>query len=505
METGIKEKLLQVMKTINGLDDFILDDSKGVRISYESFWEQCLCIAAYLDKYPQYGTIIAILENSSELLELYFAVMLTDKKIMVIDPLKGTAEIEEILNEVQDGILITEENVNIPVAKERFFNVCFNELQSGQSDYKGENSFEKVRRLMEKRDFCAEYLVTYTSGTSGKPKGVVHSLDNLFGAAFAIQKKVNASEGIFMHVMPMTYMAGILNSIFFPFITRNKIVVMRRFSVKTAMSFWKKVSEYKINLFWLSPAMLMMIQKMDRSNLGEGYCRKQKVQFLIGTSHLAERTREQFEMKYGVKLQASYGLSETLFISVETANSIKKGEKNSVGELLDGVDYQVLSDGELLLSVPWMYLGYTNEDDASYFSGTYYKTGDLAECRDGNLFITGRKKDLIIKGGMNISPIQIENCVNRCKFVTACAVFGMENGSEEEMVCCAYEAQIDNASEKQQIEEKLNQKVMDALGKNYRVDSFILIDRLPRNVNGKIDKEMLRSRCKEMLVCQEEK
>ena len=504
MKTGVKEKVLQIIEEINVEDDFILDDIEKKQISYRAFWCQCLNAASLLSKKFRQKTIIALLENRYELLNLYFSVMLTDKKIIVIDPSKGKDEIDLILSEVQDSILIKEEYLDIFVDKDKFQKIAISELKNEQFHYLDEQGLEEIEMLIRERDFQAEYLVTYTSGTSGKSKGVVHSLENLFGTAFAMQEKVKAPVGIFMHVMPMTYMAGILNSIIFPFIIHNKIVIMRRFSVKIAAEFWNKVSEYKAGLFWLSPAMIMMIQKMDRTHLGEDYCKNNKVLFLIGTSHLTEGTREQCEKRCSVKLQASYGLSETLFISVETEKSIKQGKGNSVGELLDGVSYKILPDGELLLDVPWMYSGYINERDLDYFSGQYYKTGDLAKCQDGILFITGRKKELIIKGGMNISPVQIENCVSQCADITECAVFGLQDDTGEEIVCCAYAAKIDSDLEKEQIEEALTKKVMKELGKSFRIDKFIYIDRIPKNVNGKVDKKKLKSTFEEMFLQQED-
>ena len=507
MENGIKEKIIRVIETLNVLDDFILDDINGGHVSYKEFWDECLQTAICINQYIKCKTILAILDNSYELLKLYFAVMLTDKKIVAIDPVRGKAEIEEILSDVRDAILIRQEGEDVTANETGFHRVCIEQLQSRQSDGQKGCVIEKIKMLLENRDFHTEYLVTYTSGTSGRPKGVTHSLDNLFGAAFALQDKVCAPRGVFMHVMPMTYMAGILNSIFFPFITRNKILIMKRFSVKTAIDFWRKVSRYEADVFWLSPAMLIMIQNMDRSCLGQDYCRKHNVRFLIGTSHLAESTRSRFERKYGVKLQESYGLSETLFISVETQDSIKHREKDSAGELLAGVDYKILPDGELLVYVPWMYLGYTNEEDRDYFLGKYYKTGDLAEFRNGNLFITGRKKELIIKGGMNISPAQIEKCISQYKCVAECAVFGAGSSSGEEIVCCAYVVQKNDKSGKQRmkIEEELSEKVIDILGKNCRIDQFIYMDKLPKNANGKVDKEMLKSGWKEILADREAK
>ena len=144
------------------------------------------------------------------------------KKIVVIDPQKGKKEIQDILLLQKKSVQIIEEDG-----------------QNGKAQYiwnRQNQSKEEMRyRLIEsikQTDFAAPFLVTYTSGTSGKTKGVIHSLDNLFSTAFALKDKLDLPEtGAYLHLMPMSYMAGILNSIIFPFILGYKIVLIPRFSV----------------------------------------------------------------------------------------------------------------------------------------------------------------------------------------------------------------------------------------------------------------------------------
>ena len=112
MENGIKEKIIRVIETLNVLDDFILD-------------------------------------NSYELLKLYFAVMLTDKKIVAIDPVRGKAEIEEILSDVRDAILIRQEGEDVTANETGFHRVCIEQLQSRQSDGQKGCVIEKIKMLLE--------------------------------------------------------------------------------------------------------------------------------------------------------------------------------------------------------------------------------------------------------------------------------------------------------------------------------------------------------------------
>ena len=170
-----------------------------------------------------------------------------------------------------------------------------------------------------------------------------------------------------------------------------------------------------------------------------------------------------------------------------------------MGKLLEGVEYKFGDDGEMLVKVPWMFLGYTNEPTEHYFSGGYYKTGDLAKIEDGILSITGRSKDLIIKGGMNLSPALIENVVTSIEGVEECSAFSVLNKFKEELVVLGYSSTLKDTEE---LEKTISAAVLNALGKNYMIDRFYHVASIPKNVNGKNDKKVLKEKYeKEVSEC----
>ena len=181
-------------------------------------------------------------------------------------------------------------------------------------------------------------------------------------------------------------------------------------------------------------------------------------------------------------------MSETLFLSTETHETIALGGGN-VGKLLEGVEYKFGSDGEFLVKVPWMFLGYTNEPTEKYFDGEYYKTGDLAKIEDNILSIVGRSKDLIIKGGMNLSPALIESVVSSVDGVEECSAFSVLNKFKEELVVLGYSSSL---KETEELEKNISAAVLNALGKNYMIDMFYRVTSIPKNVNGKNDKKVLK-------------
>lgn len=486
----MKKRLIEQIENMNFSDIFLEDVKRSHPYTYGQFFYECSCLCEILDSESKCNSIVAILENDVLLVKMYFVALMSKRTIYVIDPQKAETEINEILEQIPQSFLIKENDVI--VHRKDFFDISEETRKiSSETVLSKDNIKELVLEKLKERDFDDCYLVTYTSGTTGVSKGVKHTFNNLLGTAYALQEKVQAPKrNVFLHVMPMTYMAGILNSIFYPFIAELKIVVAERFSVKTAISFWNIVELNQITVFWLSPAMLMMIEQVDRKTIGETYCNEHEMFFLIGTAALTDSMREKFEKRYKVPLYASYGLSETLFISIETKKSRSATSQNNVGELLTGVEYQII-DGEMLLNVPWMFLGYTNTDTEEYFEGVYYKSGDLVDIKDGVLFITGRKKDLIVRGGMNISPARIEKIVNADERIVECAIVGVKNKFDEEQVCCVY-VPASKDIDVNAVETSTNKTIINQLGKNYRVDIFFSVNSLPRNINGKIDKEKIK-------------
>lgn len=479
-----------VIKRVGGFNfdaPFVNDLPGGEEYTYQSFFSRVLGIIDSLNEKEAPSHIVCIMDNSVELMAYYFAVVLSGRVAVAIDPVKGSEEIDGILSSINKKYIVVDETTSKKlggydriVPSHSFKNMPFVDI-----DVK-----DTILDLLRKRNFLDDCLLTFTSGTSGNTKGVRNSLFNLCSTAEAFNSCFNVGkENAFVHLMPMTYMAGILNTIVQPFIAGSKIIIMGRFSPMVAFSFWQNVATSGVNTLWMSPSMLNIILKVGNEKVGAEYCKNNNMLFFIGTAPLQQKTREQFEERYGVTLYASYGLSETLFLSTETKETVLTGRDN-VGKILEGVKYRFSEQGEFLVDVPWMFLGYTNENTEDYFNGSYYKTGDLAEIDNNILQITGRCKDLIIKGGMNISAALIEKTVSQLEGVEECAAFGAVNEFQEESVVLAY---VSNESD---IEKAITAIIIEKLGRNYLIDSFYKVNAIPKNINGKIDKNTLKEQFK---------
>lgn len=477
----VKNWVLDQIKKIDFDNNFVTDDKTGKSYSYRCFFAAVMQMKAMLEQRENVIKIIPILENSLSLFALYFVCMMDNLIIVPIDPKKGDKEIQTLIKENEENsLVITSEDDDL-------FKVDYS------SCVDADEIKQQVLKNLNERDFNGDYLISFTSGTSGNSKGVRHSLNDLFltSKAFDETHSVKKNE-VFGHLLPMTYMAGILNSIIKPFVYGNEIIILGRFDVKMAIRFWNIMSTYGISMLWLTPTMLNMIYNTDRGEKGIEYCANNNLLVFVGTAPLALQLKNKFEEKYHIKLYVSYGLTETLFISVDTDETHDRKDGN-VGKILPGVYFEKMS-GEALLDVDWMFLSYTNEETSDYFEKSYYKSGDLVEIRDGALYIVGRKKDLIIKGGMNISPVSIENEILKLSDVRETAVFGKLVDGEEKIVCAYVK---ENRAEQSLLQKEMNLLLHANLGKAYTIDEFYLLPELIYNINGKKDIQKIKERIEE--------
>lgn len=437
----------------------VCKDLKGNSYNHASFASTVNALAIWLSKIPE-EQIIVCENNSVDLMILYFAVIFANKTVIPLDPEKKEDEIEQI--------------------KSIHSRAAFFKTDEIKKTIKGLDDSTVSRLNWEDVDFNRVYLITYTSGSTGQPKGVMHNLFSLFSTAYEFGTLMEYNNQTIMgHCMPMTYMAGILNTILLPYLMGGTIVVLPRFSAMNSFAFWKNVVEEDINTLWLSPTMLRLANLTDNRGEMKTYFHKCGMKISIGTAPLDFKLREEFENKYEIRLYQSYGLSETLLLTTEVLQEEKS--KHTVGRLLPSAKIELSTSGELLIDVPWMFVGYTNVDTSEFMSDGVYKSGDLGKFVDGNLIITGRCKETIVKGGYNINPRDIETIILDNSNCSECAVMSLPMHGEEMIFAVVV------ADEPMRLKD-INSIVIASLGKHYRIDYLRNVKALPKNLNGKIDR-----------------
>lgn len=473
----ILNTILQGIGNIQSDKLFIRDVKSGSEYSYGEFFSIAQRLAKQLKEH--YTELVVCKENSFELCCLLFACLIGNVIVIPMDPRKEDRELGEILRNHQYAKWIIDKE----------------EKYRDEFDY----SFSKdesvsIIEVFKNVDYDKDYLVTYTSGTTGVAKGVIHSAGSLFVNAYMFGFALGLRNCCLAHIMPMSYMAGILNSIILPFVMGGQIVIFPRFDVNTMSYFWKNIDNFPINIIWMTPTMLNMISHLDKKGKKAEYIKKNNITFCVGTASLPLKIRERFEQLFQTRVYQSYGLTELLLLSTENYETDVR--YNSVGKPLEGVEMK-LENEELLVRVPWHFKGYTNENAEACFRDGFYKTGDVAKWQGDNLFISGRRKEMIIRGGMKINPHEIEKVIYRLSDVKECKVDSIIV-DDEERICCYLVTNKSNEN----CEEKIKRLVRKELGKVYSIDYFIKLDEIPKNLNGKVDsiklKDYANSFCKQV-------
>ncbi len=466
---------------------FIFDSLKNKVYTYKEFFSKVLDYKNKLEKlgFKKDETLCLIMNNSIELAVLYFSCLIADIIAAPIYPQKGEEEIKQILSQTKyKGIITSIEELN-------FMQNAINIKEFENIQHNKSIDINEGLSVFEKLDYEKLFLITFTSGSTGTPKGVMNSFKNLFLTAIAFRNRFNFNDkNIFYHNLPMTYMAGILNLIFLPFLSESKIVIGNRFSIANLSDFWDIPIRYNVNTFWLIPTIINLLLKVDRGTRGINFGTRNKIIACVGTAPLSYEAKIQFESKYKIPLYESYGLSETLFVSTNYPGKDNSRDK-TVGKPLEGVEIEFMNDKEIAISVPWMFLGYTNVDTKEYFRNNRYLSGDIGEIdKDGFLKITGRKKDLIIRGGININPKRIEDTISAIGNFEEIVILGVKDPILGEKIVCFY-VKKQSGGDKDILKE-INKKIIYRLGKDYKIDEFIELKAIPRNINGKIDKLTIR-------------
>ena len=336
-------------------------------------------------------------------------------------------------------------------------------------------------------------VILYTSGTTGNPKGVMLTHKNLFSNAFNSAKHSETERGTTLGVLPLAHVYGLTVSNV-SFLTGSAIVVFSSFDVKEV---FKAIETHRVRTFSAVPAMIHAMVSYPNA---EDYDTSSLESIGSGSAPLPVALLSAFQQKFGAKVLEGYGLSEAAPV-VTAHNKRIEIKPGSVGVPIPGVDIKIVNEtgvevpagevGELIVRGDNVTPGYyqNQEETNRVLRNAWLYTGDMARVDDeGYVYIVDRKKDLIIRGGFNVYPRDVEEILNGHQDVVEAAVIGVpDERVGEEMVACVVKKPGSDVTEAELIH-----FCQEHLAKNKTPRSVIFLEALPRNGVGKILKTHLR-------------
>ena len=476
--------------------DFILF-ADGTRLSYRSFSEKTQKYAAIFDGLGiKKGDRVAFqLAKSVACLNIVAAAIQMGYIFLPLNPDYTTEEVLFFLKDSGARLFIGEEGnkATINAAK----GLPHIEVQTVTIDGEGslnslENESSKFSKVMQcnENDIAA---LLYTSGTTGRSKGAMLTHKNLLSNARVLETvwKFN-SKDVLLHALPIFHTHGL-------FVATNLVLLSG-----CSMLFLPKFDTEEIIRLIGDATVMMGVPTFYTRLLKSGAFNKEKTKsvrlFISGSAPLLSQTHKQFEKKTGHKILERYGMTET---NMNTSNPYYGRRKaGSVGKALPGVQIKIVDEhgdivqnqniGSIQVKGDNVFKGYWNLPDKTeedFTADGFFKTGDIGfKDKSGYIEIVGRDKDLIISGGFNVYPKEIELVIDEIKGVLESAVIGVHHPDFGEGVVALVVKSGFYKLSKPDIHLNLARK----LAKYKRPKEVIFIEKLPRNSMGKVQKNVLR-------------
>ena len=453
-----------------GVKDLGIDTYK----SYDEIFKSSLLYAAGLTKNHQ-EIITVVLPNSIEYIEILVACIITGNIFNPIPFFTSDDELERILKYIQPKLLISSRDFHKKPDLNEF---CIKPSEFSESS-------ATLSSLSELEIAGSEIAALYySSGTTGSPKGVLYSHDNVFYLINSINNGFGFNRDTkHLAILPFGHTASINYNIFPSLFNCSNLIIAESFS-RIAPNFFKILSEEEINYTQLVPTIIYMLLKIkyEIKNLNLNF-----LMFIgCGSSILPKETQNQFQEKFGIKIGNLYGLSETGPSHIDDPRR-DNWIPGSIGVPLDVNECKLTSDYELLIKGRNVFSGYFKNEKLynEVVQDGWFKTGDIVEYFNGIYFFKDRSKDLIIKGGINIVPAEVEEILYMHKSIYEVAVVGIEHDIHGEEIIAGVSIK-GNFQEKKIIKKELYNLLSNNLSSYKHPIDILFFESLPKTQSGKL-------------------
>ena len=481
-------------------DRLFLSTPEGRRYSYAALLAGSGRIASALRGLGvEAGDRVAVrVEKSAEAVFLYVACLRSGAAFVPVNTAYSPAEVEYFLRDSQPRVAVVDpDDLAVPGAVDLVENI----VTLGPD---GSGTLVELARRADPEfeppsDLDADSLasIVYTSGTTGRSKGAMLTRGNLASNATTLADSWRFSGAdVLLHVLPLFHVHGLFAAINTVLASGSGMVLMpSKFDATAAL---RHLSE--VTVFMGVPThytRLLQEQGLDRQSTARMRL------FVSGSAPLLAETHQEFSRRTGHEILERYGMTETL---MNTSNPYAGARvPGSVGPPLPQIAVRVINPqtgaiettpdaiGTLEIKGPNVFAGYWQDEEktrSEFTADGWFKTGDLGKVdRDGYVHIVGRVKDLVISGGYNVYPKEVESQLDAVPGVAESAVFGVPHPDFGEGVTAAVVLQPGAELSEADILDSVRSQLA-----RYKLPKrILLVTELPRNTMGKVQKNVLRA------------
>ena len=477
--------------------------TEETQVTYKNFCYLTNKIANTLVSYNlNPGDRVAVqVEKSATQLALYAATIKAGGVYLPLNTAYTPHELNYFISNSRPKIIITAADTTVELKKlyspKKAIFLTLNANETGSLCDKLKNSASHFKSVDRSEQDLA--VIMYTSGTTGKSKGAKLTHQNLYSNCAILEKSWEFSKNdVLLHMLPTYHTHGLLVACNLLAMVGGSMIFLPKFNVETALR-------------WIPKATSMMgvptfyTRLLDNPKFNKNVSENIRL-FISGSAPLSVDTHAAFKERTGMSILERYGMTET---NMSTSNPYRgKRLAGTIGKALPGVEIRITDrlTGEVL---PDDRIGVIEQRGENVFSGywempektreafthdNFFITGDLAK-RDKNGYFTlvGRDSDMIISGGLNVYPKEVENLIDEIHEVRESAVIGVPHPDLGEGVVA-----VVDLKEKLLDQKKIENNLKPKLAKFKQPKYYIFVERLPRNTMGKVQKAILREQFKEV-------
>ncbi len=491
------------------LDEVAIETDGGLLYSWRDLERATAMLANSLQSLslPAGARIAVQVEKSVEAVMLYLATLRAGYVFLPLNTAYQSAEIEYFIANAEPSVVVCS-GKNFGWVSKLAFKAGTQHVFTLDDNRTGS--------LLERAAFCSDQhqpvwskpddlaAILYTSGTTGRSKGAMLTHENLLSNAVVLKSYWGWQPGdVLIHALPIFHVHGLFVALHGALLNGSKMIWLTKFDPKRVI---EKMPEATV--FMGVPTLY--VRMLAEPSLTREIASHMRL-FIAGSAPLLIETFTEWQQRTGHTILERYGMSETIMLTSNPYEA-RDGERRggTVGFPLPGVSLRVCDDGGNVLPKneiggiqvkgPNVFSGYWRMPEKTreeFTDDGFFKTGDVGKIDDrGYVVIVGRSKDLIISGGYNVYPAEIEGYINELPGVDESAVVGVAHPDFGEVGVAVVVRKPGSTLDGDQIVASLKAKLA-----NFKIPKrCFVVDSLPRNTMGKVQKNLLRDQHKSLFI-----